>query len=269
MRRFFLGFAVTLAVMGYAVQAAPAADAPARDNATVWPSGPRPGSAGKAFLNIEGRPNGAFASFGVVDFNSGDLEAGQVSGVSSLTVTMVQTFAAFTSRGRMKFFVTTDTATSIQPDDPPAVMFDLEDINGLGSQLSTRYELGPGLFIPVRTGYIDSFTFTIEPGSALEAYLVAQINSGGTIRIVVAPEFDDVDLELVAGTYAGYTHATFSGPILSAVTVPAEKTNRRLRPTKVAPGVFRPAGTARLVKVADTLANMAKPTSLPFGWEKG
>jgi hypothetical protein len=53
---------------------------------------------------------------------------------------------------------------------------------------------------------VDTFTFTITSGSSIETCLVGQLNDPlGKIRIIVAPETDPVDGELVAATYAGAT----------------------------------------------------------------
>src|SRR5262249_11760426 len=89
----------------------------ASDNATVQPGGPRAGSNGKAFFNIEGPANGTFASFGVVDFQ---LTADStVTSISGLTLSLTQANAAFTHAGSLQFFLTEDTTTDIQPGTSP------------------------------------------------------------------------------------------------------------------------------------------------------
>jgi hypothetical protein len=180
--------------------------APASDNATVQPDGPRAGPNGKAFFNIEGRPNDTFASFGVLEFNTATFHTGPVDTVASLTVNLTPSNASFTSRGLLRFFVTMDNTTSIQPDMPPALKFDPTDVNGLDGQLQPRFDLGTGQFVPVRNGVVDSFSFAITHGSPVETYLIGQLNNPlGKIRVIVAPELDPVDGELVAATYAGAT----------------------------------------------------------------
>src|SRR5205823_8521931 len=43
------------------------------ENATVWPSGPRPGASGVNFFDVEGINNNSFAAYGVADFSLSDL----------------------------------------------------------------------------------------------------------------------------------------------------------------------------------------------------
>ena len=42
----------------------------ASNNATIQPGGPRAGTNGKIFFNMEGSSNGSFSDFGVVDFQT-------------------------------------------------------------------------------------------------------------------------------------------------------------------------------------------------------
>jgi hypothetical protein len=198
---------------------ATAADAIAINNATVQPAGPRSGSNGKRFFNVEGREvPGAidFASYGVLEFDSSDLALGTVSQVAGLTVTLKQDLASFSSRGRMRFYVTEDLTTSIEPDAVnPECFFDAVDVHGLNGQFEPLYDLGTGEFGIVRTTWVVEYTFNVPSGSALETYLIGQINAGANIRIIVAPEFSEVDSELVAGTFGGYTSTTGTEPTLS------------------------------------------------------
>jgi hypothetical protein len=199
-----------LVAVALAAPVAFAAEATAINNATVQPAGPRSGTNGKAFFNVEGRnvPNSAVnASYGVLEFDATDLGfTTNVSKVASVILRMTQTMAGFTSRGRMQFFVTTDNTTSIEPDAVnPECIFDFADVHGLNGQFATIYDLGEKEFLPVRSGTLDNFAFQIPPG-AMELYLRGQINSGGIIRFIVAPEESVQDDELVAGTYAGYTN---------------------------------------------------------------
>ncbi len=202
---FVAAAALTTSVAG-------AADAIAINNATVLPTGPRPGSSGKAFVNVEGRevPDAlTFASYAVLEFDSSDFQiTNTVIRVPSLIVTLTQTLAGFSSRGRMAFYVTTDLTTDIEPNEVnPACFFDFAEPNGLNGQFATTYLLGTREFVPVRTGTVEKFAFQIANASAVEMYLKNQINTGGNIRIIIAPEFSNQDSELAAGTYAGYTHS--------------------------------------------------------------
>ena len=209
---------IAAVLLGFAADAR-AQTAMAQNNATVQPAGPRQGANGLAFFNVEGAGNGANASFGVLEFNSPDLGYGQVGAVSSLMVSLVEDEASFTSRGPVEFFVTTDTTTSIMNDGSSPLIFDATDPQGLNGQLQTLYKLGGGHFHPLRSGHADNYTFAIGQGSALEAYLVNQINTGGIIRIVIAPKASNAG-QAVGATWAGYTNTIANS--MPALTVIAQ-----------------------------------------------
>jgi hypothetical protein len=183
----------------------------AADNATVQPAGPRMGDNGKRFFNVEGNQSDAFASFGVADFNLPDREEdGEGESGRTLTLTFVQVNARFTTDGALHFWLTTDTATDIQPGDDPAVRFVLEDDpDGLDRQLAPRFFLGSGMFVQVGdAGQVDSYSFRLSRQAS--QYLRHQISRRGTIRIVVSPADGTV-----AATYAGFSNMDFPGPVLT------------------------------------------------------
>ncbi len=187
--------------------------APAFDNATVQPAGPRMGPFGKIFFNMEGNQNANFASFGVADFNLPDLgEHDRGESLNRLTLTFVQANASFTHDGELHFWLTTDTTTDIQPSTNPAVRFiRVEEPDGLGQQLTPRFFLGSGMFVQVGDeGRVDSYSFRLS-GHAKQ-YLRRQIESGGNIRIIVSPAD-----ATVAATYAGFSNPDpdTPGPVLT------------------------------------------------------
>jgi hypothetical protein len=185
---------------------------PAVNNATIQPAGPRTGANGKQFFNMEGSGNGMFASFGVVDFQSGPMNVA----ITSLTIDLTQDNAAFTNNGTLIFYLSTDTATNIEPGTSPLIYnSNSADLpTGIGTQLSPLLLLGTGIFTQVTTGTIDSFSFS--PDSALTSYLSSQLSTGGPIRLVIAP--GDAS---VAATYAGFSNTEFGGPeLLLATPVP-------------------------------------------------
>jgi PEP-CTERM motif len=194
--------------------------APAFDNATVQPGGPRPGINGKLFFNMEGFTNGNFASFGVADFAFPNLNQ-PVTSVNSLRLQLTQANAAFTNNGALSFFLTGDTATSIQPG--AAIHYDTTNPpSGLGTQLQPRFLLGSGTFTEVTDGTVDDFTFNLS--AAAQSLLVDELNHGGTIRLAIAP--GDVN---VAATFAGFANSEFSGPVLALdVTFVPEPTSLAL-----------------------------------------
>src|SRR5262249_52747762 len=89
-------FLVALAACGGAAQADEIV-VYASDSAVVQAGGPRPGSDGKEFFNIEGPAKGSSASFGVVDFQ---LTADpSVSAFSILSLSLTEANTAFTHPG--------------------------------------------------------------------------------------------------------------------------------------------------------------------------
>lgn len=195
----------------------------AADNATVQPAGPRPGANGKRFFNVEGRDNMAFASYGVVEYNVADFGLpGQVTDTTFIMMLFQQSNAAFTTDGVVRFYITENTATSIQPPtppDPPAVTFDNTDQTGLGTQLQPRHEIvdliSGGQFIEQKGEAYDVYFFILD--GAAKTYFINQLNTGSKVRFVVAPGD-----EAVAATWAGATNETALPPLIifDAVTQP-------------------------------------------------
>ncbi|GIV19433.1 MAG: hypothetical protein KatS3mg023_1184 [Armatimonadota bacterium] len=212
--RVLLTAAVLLSV-AVTVHAQMTVSAEAFNNATVQPAGPRTGSGGKNFFNIEGNNNGQFASFGVADFNAANLSIGQpVADVVGIRLKLTEDRASFSAAGSIRFWLTEDTTTSIDPGTPPPMAWDASDLpNGLGTQLVPRYELGTGAYTPTADGTL--FEYTLSLSSAAKVYLINQLNSAGTIRLIVSPADD-----AVAATYAGYSHSTLAGPTLELDLVP-------------------------------------------------
>jgi len=186
----------------------------ATDNATIQPGGPRPGGNGKFFFNMEGSANNQFASFGVVDFAT--TGAAPISGLGLLRVQLVEANAAFTSPGSLNFYLSTSTATNIQPGTSPLVYNPALGQEGLGTQLDPKFLLGPGTFSSMgnsTTGGVDLYTFSLSSTAA--AYINSQLGVG-PLRIVITPTSSTV-----AATFAGFSNNQFLGPRLTlAVPVP-------------------------------------------------
>jgi hypothetical protein len=180
----------------------------ASDNSTVQPGGPRTGSNGQRFFNMEGSSNGTFASFGVIDFSiPGGATLGPTGVVLSLGLT--QNNAAFSNNGGLMFYLTTDTTTNIDAGTSPLVYNSADLPTGLDSQLNTRYLLGSAMFTEVSTGTLDMFNFS--PSGAALTYLLNQVNVvHGPIRLIVAP--GDAT---VAATYSGFSNTSTAGPELT------------------------------------------------------
>ena len=178
------------------------------DNATVQPGGPRSGSSGKAFMNVEGSDNGNFSSYGVIDFDGTTVNfASAISSVTSVTLKLTQSNAAFSTTGAVKFYLTSDITTDIQPGTSP-LAFDLTNPPGgiKAGDLGTLFELGTGMYTVGTNGDVDSYTFNVSGGAA--SLLGSSLGAGGSnVRFVVA-----ADATNTAATWTGFTNTTFSGP---------------------------------------------------------
>ncbi len=178
------------------------------DNSTVQPGGVRGETSNSNFFNIEGDGNGTFASFGVVDFDGSQFfTPGSVSNITSISLSMTQANAGFSTDGPVSIYWTDATA---------AGLIDSGDIeyqagsNGMASvdPLFTGLTLlGSGTYVVGTSGDVDMFTLT--PGAA-EADLIAALNAGSTIRLVITPDADDT-----AATYAGFSNSSADGPTLT------------------------------------------------------
>lgn len=198
--------AALIAVAIMPTSALAAFTAAARDNATIQPSGPRGGSNGKKFFNIEGNANGQFASWGVLDFNATDFGIGfQVTSISNVKLKLVHAPAGFSESGSIKFYVTEDTTTDIQPGSSP-LKWDVNFLpEGIGGQLSPRHEAGTGVYDETFPAE-HLFVYDLVLDNAAKAYLINQINDKAPIRLVVTPLTDTT-----AATYAGYTYVLTGG----------------------------------------------------------
>jgi hypothetical protein len=170
----------------------------------IQKSGPQAGENATKYFNVQGKArgeDGKYACFGVLDFKLSK-PAGKAEKVKALTLTLVQSVPRFANDGKIRFYLTGDTAAEITPREgsaSPALKFDAASADGVGDQLKPRYPIGSGSFKTAETGRVDTFTLTLDADA--QACLTEQREKGGTIRVVVVPDSDDV-----AATYAGATH---------------------------------------------------------------
>lgn len=204
--------ALFLAASVSSVQAAPVI-ATASDNATVQAAGPRSGSSGKAYFNLEGSSNGTYASYGVADFNFGVLPLTVIS-VNGGSLALTQANAAFSTSGDLEISIDTTTPpVDIQPGTSP-LAFDGSDPGTETDVFDGDLTLetctgGPYTYTVGTTGDVDNFGLgVLSPAAATE--LVNRLNAGETIRIVVG-----TGTATVAATYAGATNTTYVGPTLT------------------------------------------------------
>jgi PEP-CTERM motif len=212
-------------IVGVASQAQAASiSLEASDNATVQNGGPRSGSNGKAFFNMEGSANGtdgSFASFGVADFDFASVSpGGAVTGISSATLQLTQSNAAFSVGGPVSVYLTNNIAADIQPGtsslaDQNATSFPADGSSSVDPALAPLTLLGSGDYVVGSNGDTDSYSLSFS-GAGLTTLLNA-INSPSTLRLVVT-----ADAGTTAATYAGYTNSTYAGPtlVLDATIVP-------------------------------------------------
>lgn len=189
--------------------------AEAVDNATVRPDGPRSGTSGKNFFNIQGQSAGNFASFGVADFSAASFGIGfTVADISNFELRLVEANASFTAPGTLDFWLTSDITTSIQPGSSLAWQNDVMPA-GVGNQLPTEY-LGSGMFNTtgnVNSGQLNTYAFSLS--NSAKSMIVDALNSNSTIRLVITPGDTTV-----AATFAGFSNSTYEGPVMAFDAAP-------------------------------------------------
>lgn len=186
------------------------------DNATVQPGGPRTGTGGKNFFNVEGKDNGNFASYGVFDVDASLFSfGGPVGSVTGIKIDLFQSNAGFTADGNVRFWLTSDTATDIQPGTSP-LFFDPSTAHGIAAgQLGTLHDLGGGTFTEVSTGTMDSYSFGVSGAAA--TLLTNAVQGNGVVRVVIT---QDAGADAVAATWAGFSNDTLAGPTVTLTAEP-------------------------------------------------
>lgn len=158
----------------------------ASDVATVQPGGPRGGSAGKEFFNVEGANNGSFASYGVARFDVSGLGLNGAT-INSATVSLAQANAFFTVDGDVAVYFSDLDLVDIQEGSSIAYDAGVQ----FGNDFPDAILLGTDSFVQVADGTVETFDVTSN--------LQSLADDDGTITLVFA-EFADAD---VAATYAG------------------------------------------------------------------
>lgn len=205
--------------------------AEATDNATILTTGPRTGFSGTNFFNVVGSAGTVPGpSFGVADFSATSFNLSYpVATVTSLTLSLTQSlFNA--AAGSLAFYLTEANTVGIHTGSP-LVYQTANGPEGLGTQLDPKFTLGIGTFTPATNGTVDTYTFTLN--DTVESYVIGQLNSGGTLRIVVTATTPGV-----VATWSGFTNSGLPGPTLTLDATLA-------RPELVwkgGPGVWLPSG---------------------------
>lgn len=193
----------------------------ATDNSTIKPAGPRAGTSNQTYFNVEGNSNGTNASFGVAEFTGPG--GGGFTSLNGVTLSLTESNASFTNAGPLAFYLTRDNATNIDNTGSPTTpnYQSASAPSGIGSQFSPNDLIGAGTFNTtgnVNSGTVDTYALTGLSASDT-AYILDQLNTGGKIRVIVAPN-DTGTTGNVAATFAGFTNATFKGPQLTVDAVP-------------------------------------------------
>jgi len=151
---------------------------------TIQPGGPRSGDAGSKYLNIEGKDNDKYASFGLVVFDiPKEVKGSQVKG---LTLTLIQSIPQFAKDGTIKFFLAPDV------DAAEDLKFDPNSPDGVGTRIKPLHALGSAAFKKVETGKTESIALTVDDS------VRERIAKGGKLYVVIVPAD-----ATVAATYFG------------------------------------------------------------------
>jgi len=204
---YYLVAAATFAAL---TASAPRADVTqsviATANATVKPAGPRTGTSGLKYFNVEGSANTTNASYGVLRFDSSSLKsafdtqygAGAYS-ITDLTLSLVEANSAFTHDGAIAFAFTPDNTTDISAANT-SLKYDATTTPS--SNYFAQSFIANGTFSTdgnVNSGTIDNYE--LLTGTAGSAALKNAILAGNVITLLV----NDVD-PTVAATWAGSTY---------------------------------------------------------------
>ena len=160
---------------------------------TVQAAGPRQGSGGSNYFNVQGKNKEKYAGFGLLVFPlpKGDGNAD----VKTLTVSLVQSIPSFSADGKIKFYLA--HPLDAEPSSLEKLKFDPAVAGGLAKDAFRSLQaLGAGEFKKVVTGKSDSFVLVLDDMARDE--LRGLLKNGGSLHIVVAPADDDV-----AATYFG------------------------------------------------------------------
>jgi hypothetical protein len=194
---------------------------------TVQPNGPRSGDAGSKYLNIEGKDNEKYASFGVLVFEIP--KEVQDKKVKSMTLTLVQSIPKFAKDGEIHFFLAPDL------DAKGDLKFDPNAPDGVGSQIKPLHALGSANFKKIETGKTESFSLTVD-GAVRE-----RIAKGGKLCLVIVPAD-----AAVAATYLGASENDKENSPRLTLDLPWRRTRARIRRSS---GGIRPTGFGRRTRI--------------------
>lgn len=209
-----LALALSVGLSGPVAAGVPGATVPvsAIDNATVQPTGPRSGTAGQRFFNVQGSAKGNFASFGVLDFQFPKPTGEGPRLTPQATLILYQNNAPFTADGTFQVWLTRQPTVSIKAEESP-LRFDIGKVPG-GLEVGAEGPLGAlskvsavQNFKEQETGYRSAYTLNFSEEDL--QYLRERAAKGERFRLVLTP----VDSG-VAASWAGFTDRRHGGPSL-------------------------------------------------------
>ncbi len=174
----------------------------ANANATVQPAGVRTGNNGTIFFNVQGSANGGFASFGVLDFQPAATAGSDITGLS---LSLTQSNASFTANGTYDVYLTSETSVSIAAGASPLQYQGGDGVGAIDPILTDLQRLGGANFVEVSDGTVDTVDLLAGLDPSEEAAILAAVNAGSTIRLVLVST-----VPTVSATFAGQNN--FDGP---------------------------------------------------------
>lgn len=191
----------------------------AAQTGTIQAGGPRTGSSGDNFFNIEGSANVGFESYGVARWNLTQLKTdlNLAYGVGNWNITQVELVvshsdAAFTVDGDIRLFYTADDTT---------------DIKTAGSPLAWPFENTPGTpdLAVVLASPLVNYTFVECGCTGQEDVYTVYTTGDGAQRLALANDIEnaaDSSLTLVFVDVSAAVAATYRGQVDSGTANPPE-----------------------------------------------
>lgn len=184
-------------------------------NYTVQPGGPRTGSSGTSFVNIEGDGNGNFASFAVLDFDLAPVLTDEVADrLKNAGLTLEQANAGFSQDGPYSVYVAGAAATNVVIDSSIQYQSGNNGLDSLPASLrqgAMKLTTFPGVHRTTSGGLLPDGTVDVVGlyGEAIEMAILEAINSDGILRLLIVPDHDST-----AATFSGNTNTSWMGPVL-------------------------------------------------------
>ena len=182
----------------------------------VRPGGPVGGADGTNNMEIEGSSNGAFAGFGVVDFDlSGQIKSGLgIAATDNIALTLIQDNEFFTDSGPFSVYLASDAAAKLPIDGSIQYQTGQNGIDSVPAVLATgaiKIATYAGVHDNGATLLPDGTTDNVSLfGSEIQSGIIDALVSNGNLRLLLVPDHPGA-----AVTFTGFASALGS-PSLSA-----------------------------------------------------